>query len=382
MRSFKDLANELAPYRRPKNMTVAKAGARAFIAYLKKQMDVYGDEKAVLRTVTVEEYAGDMFIENAPHLTRWAAKGNVLKPHTVAQHRRHLVKYLIPRFGHLTFDQIRPAAVDDFLLEQNLSHSTRNTIIYTLKLVMKEAAKEKLFDVMPAFEPFKRNSRRQDTLSSEELTALFPLDERELINVWKRPDDMRKERDEIALMFGTLFCVTVSAGLRSGEIRALHREQVSVPHSGLVIDRALDDDGKLGLLKKATDEETRSRAVVIPEITLAILKRWLDRTPECPDFPGLVFPYRQKPVANYYILDRFRYGLDRLGIDYEKRRLTVHCLRYTYNTRMRTLLSAQVLKEFMGHRSDAMTDLYDNPILMERLIAHQKNKPAIEQFWG
>jgi integrase len=193
---------------------------------------------------------------------------------------------------------------------------------------------------------------------------------------------MRKEQPEIALMFGTLFCVTVSAGLRSGEIRALHREQVSVPNSGLVIDRAIDERGTIGPLKKATEEDPRSRAVIIPEITLKMLERWLDRTPECPEYPGLVFSYRSKPIANYYILDRFRFGLDRLGIDYEKRRLTVHCLRYTYNTRMRTILSEQVLREFVGHRSIAMTDHYDNPILLERLAAYQGVKPSVEQFWS
>ncbi|MDR3337173.1 MAG: hypothetical protein LBT16_08225 [Treponema sp.] len=68
---------------------------------------------------------------------------------------------------------------------------------------------------------------------------------------------MRKERPEIALMFGTLFCVTVSAGLRSGEIRAI------------------DNRGQIGLLKKGTDEDPRNRAVIIPEITLNMLERWL-----------------------------------------------------------------------------------------------------------
>jgi integrase len=140
---------------------------------------------------------------------------------------------------------------------------------------------------------------------------------------------MRKEQPDIALMFGTLFYVTVSVGLRSGEIRALHREQVSIANSGLVIDRAIDDEGQIGPLKKATEKDPRSRAVIIPEITLKMLARWLERTPECPGYPGLVFSYHGKPVANYYILDRFRYGLQNTGIDCENRRLTVHCLRYT-----------------------------------------------------
>jgi integrase len=247
---------------------------------------------------------------------------------------------------------------------------------------MREARRSGIIAFVPEFEPFKRNGKRQDTLSSEELLSLFPYDEKELIRIWKRPEYMRKEAPEIALMFGTLFCIAASAGLRSGEIRALHREQVSILHSGLLIDRALDNQGLLGPLKKATDDDSRSRAVIIPEITLKMLERWLDRAPECPSYPGLLFPYHGKPIANYYILDRFRYGLENANIDYEKRRLTVHCLRYTYNTRMRTLLSEQVLREFVGHRSIAMTDHYDRPILMERLTAYQGVKPYVEQFWG
>jgi integrase len=161
---------------------------------------------------------------------------------------------------------------------------------------------------------------------------------------------------------------------------------VSIPNSGLLIDRAVDDRGQIGPLKKATREDSRSRAVIIPEITLRMLERRLERAPEsgtaAHDYPGLIFPYRGKPAANYYILDRFRFGLDRLGIDHEKRRLTVHCLRHTCNTRMRTLLSEQVLREFVGHRSIAMTGHYDNPILTERLAAYQNVRPSVEQFWS
>ena len=358
-----------------------KRDATAFLEDLLRADLLEEKRKDELRRKTFSQFADKMFLEGAAHLERWKAKGRILKPQTVIQHRRHLVNYLLPKFGKLSLDKIRPAKVEDYLLEQRLSNSCRNTIIYTLQLVMREAKREGIIEIIPEFEPFKRAGRRQDVLSSDELTALFPYDEKELIGIWKRPDDMRKEREEIALMFGTLFCVTVSAGLRSGEVRALHKDQVSIPNSGLIINQAIDDQGKIGPLKKATAEDSRSRAVIIPEITLKMLERWLDRIPENPEYPGLVFSYRGKPVANYYILDRFRFGLDKLGIDHEKRRLTVHCLRYTYNTRMKTLLSAQVLREFIGHRSVAMTDHYDNPILLERLEAYQNIRPSIEQFW-
>ncbi|MDR2247200.1 MAG: site-specific integrase, partial [Treponema sp.] len=266
-RSFSDLPGELSPYRNPRTKSDAEAGAVALIAYLKKKQGEGTVRSAGTEDITVGEFAGGMFSEGAAHIKRWKEKGYVLKPQTIAQHRRHLTGYILPRFGKIRFDEITPTAVEDYLLEQNLSNSSRNTILYTLKLVMREAK-------------------------------------------------------------------------RAGIIE------------------------------------------MIPEKTIRILERWLDRMPECRNHPGLVFPYRNKMVSSFYLLDRFRFGLDRLGIDREKRRLTVHCLRYTYNTRMKTELPGDVLREFLGHRSVEMTDHYDNPILLERLKAFQDMRSSVERFWG
>jgi hypothetical protein len=49
---------------------------------------------------------------------------------------------------------------------------------------------------------------------------------------------------------------------------------------------------------------------------------------------------------------------------------------------MKPKLPGDILREFLGYRSEAMTDHYDNPILLERLAALQSMKPKIEQFWN
>jgi hypothetical protein len=138
------------------------------------------EEKVKIIEKTLSQFAKDMFLEGATHLERWKAKGNTLKPKTIAQHRRHLVKYLLPKFGKLSLDKIHPAKVEDHLLNQRLSNSCRNTIIHTLQLVLREAKREGIIDSIPEFEPFKKSGRRQNVLSNEELTTLFPYDEKEL----------------------------------------------------------------------------------------------------------------------------------------------------------------------------------------------------------
>jgi hypothetical protein len=175
---------------------------RVAVAYLEALLHeelTVARRKTVLQSSTVNDFAKNMFIEGAPHLARWAAKGKILKRQTITQHRRHLTGYLLPKFGHLKFAEITPTAIEDFLLEQRLSNSCRNTIIYTLKSVMRKAKRAGIIEMLPELEPFKRNGRRQDTLSGEELTALFPYNEQELIRIWTRPPDKRKEGDETLL---------------------------------------------------------------------------------------------------------------------------------------------------------------------------------------
>jgi hypothetical protein len=52
---------------------------------------------------------------------------------------------------------------------------------------------------------------------------------------------------------------------------------------------------------------------------------------------------------------------------------------------MRSVLSGDVLREFIGHRSEAMTDHYDRaslrPVLEMRLFQLEDQRPLVEQFW-
>jgi len=185
-------------------------------------------------------------------------------------------------------------------------------------------------------------------------------------------------------MLGAAFCLAASAGLRSGEVRAVHRDQIIAKKApgiglvhGLIVNRAYDEEMRLGLLKKDTEEDPRHRVVIIPDRTKRILELWLKEAPST----GPIFQYHGHPLSKDHFLSRWSAGLARAGIDVKGRRLTVHALRYTFNTRMRPLLSAEVLLAFTGHRSEEMTDHYDRPHLESRLLQLAGNKELVEKFW-
>ena len=90
---------------------------------------------------------------------------------TVSEFRKPVVMDVALAIFYLDLDKcvfailrITPTMIGDFLLEQRLSNSCRNTIIYTLKLVMREARRSGIIEMVTEFEPFKRKGKRQDTL--------------------------------------------------------------------------------------------------------------------------------------------------------------------------------------------------------------------------
>jgi len=74
---------------------------RKAVAYLEELLKAELTEtkrKSALTSMSIYDFAKDMFIEGAAHLVRWAAKGKILKRQTINQHRRHLTGYLLPKF--------------------------------------------------------------------------------------------------------------------------------------------------------------------------------------------------------------------------------------------------------------------------------------------
>ena len=74
-------------------------------------------------------------------------------------------------------------------------------------------------------------------------------------------------------------------------------------------------------------------------------------------------------------------GIKSEGIDITDRNIVDHSLRHTYNTIMKGILTAEVLREFTGHRSEQMTKRYDNPQLIDRLRQFRSSIKDIDNTW-
>ncbi|MDR2797398.1 MAG: hypothetical protein LBB80_03565 [Treponema sp.] len=155
----------------------ACTGKREGVAFLEDllKQEITGTKRTIaLQSTTIKGFAKDMFTEGVPHLARWAAKGKVLKRQTIIQPRRHLTACLLPKFGKLRFTEITPTAVEGFLLEQRFSNSCRNTIRYTLKLVMREAKRAGIIEMLPELNLSNGMARDRTSCPAGNSPGFFP----------------------------------------------------------------------------------------------------------------------------------------------------------------------------------------------------------------
>jgi hypothetical protein len=193
----------------------------------------------------------------------------------------------------------------------------------------------------PEMKRFHRKKSKQGTLTDKEIAMLFPECPGALDCIWRQSD--AREGRYGGLMFGALFALILSTGMRSGEGRAVRREQIDRKRFGLIIDQSVDSKNRIvGHLKKGGEDDPRLRVAIIPARAMKILDWWLKVAPPIPT--DLIFSYRGETITKEHLGARFALGLDRAGIDKEGRKLTPHALRYTYNTRMARLIPGEPLR--------------------------------------
>jgi integrase len=159
-----------------------------------------------------------------------------------------------------------------------------------------------------------------------------------------------------------LFTILATAGLRSGEVRALLWENAIEDCTALAVREAVKEHTHEIGSTKSGDQ----RVVLLPTGTAQLLKAWLKESPYT-EPEALIFHGRKPEVPlgartlNFWLAD----ALGKVEINPGTRRLVVHSFRHTYNTMIKSVLPAETVRAMVGHKSDAMTN-YEPPRVYRR----------------
>jgi integrase len=207
-----------------KNPVYVKRDADEIIKRLEEKDREYLAIRADAESVTVEEMANAMFRGDSDYVKRRRERGFIKDDSTLKEIQGHLKNFIIPKYGHLKPEGIDAAAVENDLIRMNRSNSWRNRQVSILNFILDEAVWLKMIKYKPVLSTFKFKKGKKDILSAEEIAVLFPEDIGELSRAW----DRRKEVSDDGFMFGVLFALILSTGLRSGEARAVSPLQLIV----------------------------------------------------------------------------------------------------------------------------------------------------------
>jgi integrase len=305
----------------------------------------------------LEDFASDFFKRGVcPWIKRQHAKGPPFSEYHAKARRGHLVKYIIPQFGKRRLDEITLPMIENWLVGLSLANQTKNHMLYTLKILFREAEAQKLI---------RTDARTRDIFTMDELRILFPKNRKKLTEIWK------------SQRWSTLFMVLATTGIRRGEARALARRHV-LSGGWLHIERAVKRNGEMGATKSGT-----VRIVALPERTRKELARWHSVSPFTGPDQLVFFGARSdKPLGVASVTHFLPGALDRAGCKVAGRNLPVHSFRHTYNTVMRHVLPEETLRKFTGHKTPGMTDLYDHPRLEDQIGQLESARALVESVWG
>ena len=270
-----------------------------------------------------------------------------------------------PRFGdnisinNVTRSELREFSL--FLREKGLACNTVNNIMMVGTTALKWAHIEGLIPSDPSagLTTFTGDKIPRDILTEKETEALFKIK-------W---GDKRAH---------TAALLSLTTGLRSGEIRALRKNDIG--------------DGMLHIthswnnfegLKCPKNGETRV-VPLLPQVR-AMLLQLLQETPHRESGNPFVFysGNPQKPCSANLFLRYFHLACRSLSahtpffIDFEKRKLDFHSFRHSFSTRMAERMEGHKVAKITGHKSEAAARIYQWHVTA-RILSEMENATAQE----
>ena len=273
---------------------------------------------------------------------KWRQMQNPLAPTTIDFYKAALKTHINPFFEKIRINSINPEMVRSWVLQlsrEGFYNSTINLSIATLKVMMKEAARQKLIpsNPMEKIQKLAANNKEVKILRNEEVQKLFPAD---WTKIW--------DSYEVYLVNKLAACT----GMRLSEITGLQSERIMKDH----IHVCSQYTKKYGIRPLKTKD---SRNIPITQSLYDELSVFFKDNGK--DFL-FTKPGTNLPISRKKLYRETGKAFDRIGINGEERRkrgLALHHWRHFLNT---ALLMANVstlkVQKVTGHKSLSMTMHY------------------------
>lgn len=337
----------------------------------------------------MQDYTKTFFVWDAcAWIKRQHAKGKSFSEGVAKQRRSHLTMYILPAFGNRTLTSLNRIEIENWLIDlmkvepskeislqskksvskKILSNQTKNHILYTFRIILREAEREALipYNCLATVESLGGSAKPRDIFTKDELSKLFPADLVQMEGIWGRKE------------YAFLFYLLSTTGMRVGEARALQWKHViwKEDRNALLIEQTVKSNNSIGSTKTK-----KSRIVVLTNRAQAYLDDWLHSSP-FDNLNDLIFfgKDRTSTVTGRTLLNRFAKALKTVGIVTVDRNLVIHSFRHTYNTLLKPLMPIEVLQSMTGHSSEAMTNHYNHPTFDDEYKSIMKFKIALDSL--
>jgi integrase len=247
---------------------------------------------------------------------------------TLAEKEMHLRVHLVPYFGRMYLDQIRPAEIQAFVTKleaKGYGAKYTTNILTTLGRALNLAEELEVLDHAPTIHKPKAPAHRRPSLELSELD-LFE----QAARAWP---------ERLAFLL-----TAAGTGLRSGELRALRWSDVDTKAGFLVCRRSRWKD-----VEKGTKNGEERKIPLTPAL-VTVLKAHRDLRSEY-----VFHSPAGKPLTASMVKDWVPDACARAGIA----RVTNHGLRHSFASALANTGSGRdMVRSLMGHKSDAMAAHY------------------------
>lgn len=317
----------------------------------RKRKTVYGKTKAEvkekLENVEFQVYTGTFLNKNEITIYQLSKQildnkltQNEVKESTYFRHIETL-KMLEPIYNTPLQAVNETLLLSVFHSKLNYSQSSINKIYTLLNGTFKEAVKRKIISENPMADIKKPKSRQVNI----PVRALTKEEQRKLIKILETED----------INYKAQMLLSLSAGLRMGEINALCVEDINKDFKRLTIHRTISRGEKgAPLLSETPKTKAGNRVLILVDSVYDLLSECIGDKKS-----GLIFTQNGKMISTSQVYAQFNRMLKKYDIidqTITNGKIDLHSLRHTFGTRCAEAgMPPKVLQEIMGHTDISIT---------------------------